>query len=55
MSATVKLNDKTFQLSIPHEQLIKAISRVGSQISHDCAEWSFYVHGRVDATHRSEL
>ena len=30
MSATVTLNDKTFQLSIPHEQLIKAISRVGT-------------------------
>lgn len=38
MSATVKLNDKTFQLSIPHKQLIKAISRVGSQISHDYAD-----------------
>lgn len=38
MSATVTLNDKTFQLSIPHEQLIKAISRVGSQISHDYAD-----------------
>ena len=38
MSATVKLNDKTFQLSIPHEQLIKAISRVGGQISHDYAD-----------------